>query len=60
MKKGAYHTAWAVPLTHFLRAFVHTRMGRAHLSGHKLGSGAGHCSLDSGGLSHPDEAVLRT
>ena len=32
---------------------AHMRMGKAQLSGHKLGSGAGHCSLDCGGLSHP-------
>ena len=38
---------------HFLRVLAHARMGRARLSGHDLVSGAGHCSLDCGGLSRP-------
>ena len=32
---------------------VHVRMDMAPLSGHTLESGAGHCKLDCGGLSHP-------
>ena len=32
---------------------VHTCMGEARLSGHKLESGAGHCMIDCGGLSLP-------
>ena len=37
----------------FLRVLVHTCMGEARLSGHKLESGAGHCLIDCGGLSLP-------
>ena len=37
--------------SHYLRVLVRACTGRAQLSGHKLGSGAGHCSLDCGGLS---------
>ena len=51
VKKGSFLTAWAVPL--FLRVLVHTCMGEARLSGHKLESGAGHCLIDCGGLSLP-------
>ena len=36
----------------FLRVVAHVRVGKAPLSGHKLASGAGHCFLDCGGLSH--------
>ena len=35
------------------RAPVHIRMGGAQLSGRILESGAGHCWLVCGGLSHP-------
>ena len=35
------------------RALFHMRMGVAPLSGHTLESGAGHCQLECGGLSHP-------
>ena len=49
VKKGSYHTAWSVlPLSSCSCSCL---TGRAQLSGHKLGSGAGHCSLDCGGLS---------
>ena len=52
VKKGSFLAAWAVHL-HFLRVLVHMRMGKALLSGHILGSGAGHCLIDFGGLSLP-------
>ena len=42
--------------SHFVRVLVHMRMGEARLSGHNLDSGVGHCSLDCGGLSLPNEA----
>ena len=35
------------------RVLVRTRTGEAPLSGHRLVSGAGHCLLVCGGLSHP-------
>ena len=35
-----------------LAFLVHPRMGKAQLSGHTLGGGAGHCLLVCGGLSH--------
>ena len=39
--------------SHFLRVLVRMRTGKAQLSGHRLGSGAGHCEPDCGGLLHP-------
>ena len=50
-KTGSYPTAWAVPV--IPRALVRVRTGEALLYGHTLESGAGHCSLVCGGLSHP-------
>ena len=41
VRKGSYHTAWAVPVIPC--ALVRVRMDRAPLSGHTLESGAGHC-----------------
>ena len=35
------------------RVLVRMRTGEAPLSGHRLESGAGHCLLVCGGLSHP-------
>ena len=49
-KRFVPHSVVGTPTV--LRVLARTYMGRAQLSGHILESGAGHCSLDSGGLSH--------
>ena len=42
----------------FLRALVHTRMDEAHLSGHKLGSGAATAFRIVEGYRAPDEPMV--
>ena len=52
VKKGSYHTAWAVPSTFFVFLLICSWAGHGCRATHR-GCGAGHCFVGCGGLSHP-------